>query len=184
MSGRAQRSAAGLEIPRPCVVATLERVSPPKPRGTENVLRQTSWSTPYGAGLRPRGRRVPESCCRAERLHRARPPPHEGRRISLTGTRGSPHISRSVQQSLSAAETRAANLTRVSIGSAPQAPETSVHPTVTIPADAMRACRREQGSTPSIVCVPGPPEGADHAPHRPLTRRLVFPGRLLQIHWI
>jgi hypothetical protein len=54
--GRAQRSTSGIEIPRPFTLATMERISPPKPRRNENALRQTLGSTPHGAGLRPPGR--------------------------------------------------------------------------------------------------------------------------------
>jgi Transposase DDE domain len=41
---------------------------------------------------------VPGLCCRAERLNRARHPHHQGRRIGLSGIRGSPAVSRFVQQ--------------------------------------------------------------------------------------
>ena len=50
---------------------------------------------------RPSGRRVPGASRRAERLHRPRHPGHEGRGIGLFGGRGSPAVSRFVQQSLS-----------------------------------------------------------------------------------
>ena len=113
---RAQRSLARIETVGPRAPATLERLSPPEPRRDMSragkpsggsfsrrmdALREPVGSAPHGAGLRPPGRRVPGWCCRAERLHRARHPRHEGRGISLSGRRGSPAVSRFVQQSLS-----------------------------------------------------------------------------------
>ena len=97
----------------------MERISPPKPRRNKNALRQTPGSTPYGTGLRPPSRGVPGSCCRAERLHRARHPRHKGRRIGLSGETGSPVIRWFVQQSPVPGKTRRRHLT------IPTAPMTS-----------------------------------------------------------
>ena len=60
----------------------------------------------HGARLRPPGGRVPGPCCRSERLHRTRLPSHEGRRIGLSGTRGSPTVSQFVHQSPKVAPVR------------------------------------------------------------------------------
>lgn len=45
---RAKRSREGLQISRTCLVAKVDRVSPPKPRRNEDALRQTSWPRPHG----------------------------------------------------------------------------------------------------------------------------------------
>lgn len=101
----AQRSAAGVKTPRPRAVATMERIPPPKPCRDENALCETAGSAAHGPRLRPSGRRVPGPCCRPERLHCARHPCHESRGISLSGRRGSPAVSRFVQQSRNARRT-------------------------------------------------------------------------------
>ena len=94
----AQRGTAGIEIPRSRALATMERISPPEPYRDENALCETVGSASHGAGLRPPGRGVPDSCCRAERLHRARHPRRKGRGISLSGRRAGPAVSLFVQQ--------------------------------------------------------------------------------------
>lgn len=82
---RAKRGPAGVKVSVPCALATMVRLPPLKPHRDENALRQTLGPVPHGAGPRPLGRRVPGSYCCAERLHRARHPHLEGRRISLSG---------------------------------------------------------------------------------------------------
>ena len=53
---RPQRSAAGIQIPRARLVATMERLSPPEPRRNGNALSETPGPTPHGAELRSPGR--------------------------------------------------------------------------------------------------------------------------------
>src|SRR5690606_36476792 len=93
----------------------MERLPPPEPCRDENALCQTPGSAPHGARLRSPGGRVPGPCCRAERLHRARHPSHEGRRISLSGRRGSPTTSRFVQQSHPPSPRDVASLVNISL---------------------------------------------------------------------
>ena len=92
-AGRARRGPESIEIPRPRALATMERIPPPKPRRNQDALCETAGSAPHGARLRPSGRRVPGSCRRSERLHRARHLRHEGHGISLSADRGSPIVS-------------------------------------------------------------------------------------------
>src|SRR5690606_10178677 len=92
-------SASVIEIPRSCSLATMERIPPPKPRRNEDALCETAGAAPHGAGLRPTGRGASGPYRRSERLHRARHPCHRARGISLSGERGTPAISRFVQQS-------------------------------------------------------------------------------------
>jgi hypothetical protein len=111
---RAQRGAAGVEIPRTCALATVERIPPQEPcrnmsRARKrsdgsfsrrlDAVRKTAGSAPHGARLRPSGGGVPGSCRGSERLYRARHPRHEGRAIGLSGERGGPTVNRFVQQS-------------------------------------------------------------------------------------
>ncbi len=52
---RAQRGPAGVKIPRPCALATMERLPPPKPRRNQNALCETAGPAPNGEGLRSSG---------------------------------------------------------------------------------------------------------------------------------
>jgi len=97
----AKQGPAGLQIPRPGPLATMERIPPPEPRRNEDALCQTAGPDAHGAGLRPSSCRTPGPYCCAERPHRARHPCHRGRGIGPSGERGTPTISRFVQQSLS-----------------------------------------------------------------------------------
>ena len=97
---RAQRGLASVETLRPDDMATMERLSPPKPRRNQDALCQTTLSAPPGARLRPSGRGVPSSCRRPERPHRARYAHYRDRGTSLSGERGTPTVRPFVQQSL------------------------------------------------------------------------------------
>ncbi|SEN99510.1 hypothetical protein SAMN05216227_10381, partial [Pseudorhodobacter antarcticus] len=96
---RAERGPPRVETLRPDDMATMERLSPPKPRRNKDALCQTAGSAPYGAGLRPSGRGVPSSCCRPERLHHSRHAHYRSRGISLSGDRGTLTVRPFVQQS-------------------------------------------------------------------------------------
>jgi hypothetical protein len=78
-----QRDPAQIETHRPDHLATMERVSPPKPRRDQDALRQAAGSAPLRARVRPRGRRVPGPCRRTQRLHRARHPRHGSRSLTM-----------------------------------------------------------------------------------------------------
>ena len=105
----AQRGPSGIEISGPCTLATMERIPPPKSRRNQDALCETARPAPHGAGLRPSGGRVPGSCGRSERLHCARHPRHTGHGISLSGRRGSPAVSRFLQQSPAAIQSSGRN---------------------------------------------------------------------------
>jgi len=96
---RAKRSREGLQISRTCLVAKVDRLSPPKPRRDENELRQTPRPRSHGARLRPAGCRAPSPDRGAQSLHRPWHTYHRARRISPSGERGSPLKPRFVQQS-------------------------------------------------------------------------------------
>jgi len=85
---RPQRHPADIEARRADHLATMERLSPPKPCRDQDALSETARPTPERTGLRPSGRRVPSPSCRAQRLHCARHAHHRGRRIGVSGQRG------------------------------------------------------------------------------------------------
>src|SRR6056297_1371913 len=95
---RPERGPSRIEIPRPCALATMERIPPPERRRDEDASCQTAGPAAHGAGLRPTGRRAPDPHRRPERRHRARQARHRGRATSLSGDRGTSAISRIVQQ--------------------------------------------------------------------------------------
>ena len=99
-SDRTKRSPPRIPALRADPLATMERVSPPKPRRDQDALRQALGPTPDRQRLRPSGRRVPSPRRRAERLHRARHTRHGSRGMSLPGERGTSAIRRFAQQSL------------------------------------------------------------------------------------
>ncbi len=70
------------------LLATMERIPPPKPRRDEEALRETAGPATHGTGLRPPGRRPSGPHRRPERLHRARHPCHRALRISPSGEGG------------------------------------------------------------------------------------------------
>jgi hypothetical protein len=94
-----QRDPADIEARRSNHLATMERLSPPKPCRNQNALCETAGPTPERTGLRPSGRRVPRPRRRPQRLHRARHTHHRARRISPFRERETPTFSRFVQQS-------------------------------------------------------------------------------------
>ncbi len=96
---RPERGPARVEIPRPRHLASLDRLSPPKPRRDEDALREAAGAKPQGARVRSSGRRTPDPRCRSERLHRARHTHHRTRRISASGERGGPGFIRFANQS-------------------------------------------------------------------------------------
>lgn len=69
---RPQRGPAHITALWPNHLATMERLSPPKPHRNEGTLCETPESAPHGARLRPPGRGVPGSCGCPQRVHRAR----------------------------------------------------------------------------------------------------------------
>ena len=81
------------KIPRPGLVATMERIPPPEPRRNEDALREAAGPAPHGTGLRPAGRRTPDPHRRPEQLQCARHTRHRGRGISLSGEKGEPRPS-------------------------------------------------------------------------------------------
>src|SRR5690606_25389166 len=85
--------------PRPRDLATMERISPPKPRRDEDALREAAGPAAHGSGLRPSGRPAPGPHRRPERLHRARHTCHGSRGISLSGERGTSANTRFAQRS-------------------------------------------------------------------------------------
>ncbi len=93
-----QQGPAGVEIPRLRALATMERLPPPKPRETK-----VHCVKPLGQRLMPRdfdGQAAEfQLCGRPERLRRAWRPRRKSRRIGLSRERGSPTVSRFVQQS-------------------------------------------------------------------------------------
>ena len=96
---RAKRDTARLQIPRPGLVATMERIPPSEPRRDEDALCKAAGPAAHGTGLRPPGRRASGPYRRPERLHRARHTRHRARGMSPSGERGTSTFSRSVQQS-------------------------------------------------------------------------------------
>ncbi len=106
----AQRGPAGIEIPGPRALATMARLPPQKPRRNQDALCETAGSAPHGGSVSASNRRRHDaspstarsrrsrSGGRPERLHRAWHPRHEGRRIGLSGKKGSPTVNRFVQQ--------------------------------------------------------------------------------------
>ena len=62
---RPQRHPATIKACRANDLATMERLSSPKPRRDQDALRQTLAAAPVRQGLRPSGRRVPAPCRRA-----------------------------------------------------------------------------------------------------------------------
>ena len=83
--GGSPTRSAHIEARREDHLATMERLSPPKPRRDQDALRQAAGSAPVRTRLRPTGRGVPGPCRRPERLHRARYAHHGSRRIGLSG---------------------------------------------------------------------------------------------------
>ena len=69
---RAKRNPTDLQMPRPGLVATMERIPPPKPHREEDALRKAAEAAPHSTGFRPPGSRISGPYCRPERLHRAR----------------------------------------------------------------------------------------------------------------
>jgi hypothetical protein len=65
----------------------------------EDALCETAGAAPHDTGLRPTGRLASGPYRRSDRLHRARPPCHRARGMSLSRARGTPAISQFVQQS-------------------------------------------------------------------------------------
>jgi|GEM_PF-542237 len=98
-SDRWQRSPEGIETLRAGHLATMERLSSPKPCRDQDALRETAGPAPDRAGLRSSGRRVPDPCGCAQRLHRDRHTHHGSRRMSPSKKRESPTIRPFVQQS-------------------------------------------------------------------------------------
>ena len=93
---------AGIEIPRSCPLATMERIPPPKPRRNEDALLCVKL---LGQRLMARDfdRQVAELQVRIAVLNGYTAlgiPVTEARGISLSGERGTPAISSFVQQSL------------------------------------------------------------------------------------
>ncbi len=81
----AQRDAATIEVSRPSPVASMERISPLKPRRDEDALHEAVGTAADGTGLRPTGCRDPGPHRRPERLHCARHSRHRGHETSLSG---------------------------------------------------------------------------------------------------
>jgi hypothetical protein len=107
-----ERHPAHIEACRPDHLATMERLSPPKPcrdvrrirkqpgglfSRRSDALRHALGAAPVRPGLRPSGRGVPGPCRGREPHHRTRHVFPMGRRISLSAGREIPYINRSVQ---------------------------------------------------------------------------------------
>jgi hypothetical protein len=86
-------------IPRAHFVATLEWIPPPKPYRNQDALYKTARPVADGQGLRQAGRGDLNPHHRSQSLHGPWHTSHRGRRISLSGERGSPTLIRFVQQS-------------------------------------------------------------------------------------
>ena len=114
--GRTQRGAPGVEIPRPSALATMERLSPPKPRRHQNATSVKLLGQRRIRRLMARdfNRQVAEFQVRVirglsrsdgirplipERLHSPRHTRHKGRGMTLSGERGTPASSRFGQMS-------------------------------------------------------------------------------------
>jgi hypothetical protein len=140
--GRPKRGPSRIKIPRPCPVATMERIPPPKPRRNEDALYETAGSAAHGAGLRPPSRGASGPYRRAQPLYGARHTRHGSCGISPSGERGNSAFNRFVQQSrlsgvrsrpkrrLSCCEARSigSSDTGLAVGGAEQAPMRSIAP--------------------------------------------------------
>lgn len=82
------------------IVATLERIPPPKPRRDQDELHQASRPILDVERLRQAGRRNTGLYRRPKPLHRSWQTRHRGRRINPFGERGSSILNRFMQQSL------------------------------------------------------------------------------------
>lgn len=69
-----KRDSSDIETRRTNHLATMERLSSPKPCRDQDALCETAGAAPARPGLRSSGRRVPGACCRFERRHSARHP--------------------------------------------------------------------------------------------------------------
>lgn len=87
-------------------LATMERLSAPKPRIYQDALCETARTRPERMRLRPSDRRVPSQGHRAQRLHCPRHAHHRGRGVGLSGRRERPVSSRFVQRRPVAMEIR------------------------------------------------------------------------------
>ena len=96
----AQRSFASLKVPGTRYLATMERLSPPKPCRDQDELHQAAWSVFDGERLRSPGRGTTDPHCSVKRIHCAWRTRHSGRRVNPSGERVSLALSRFVQQGL------------------------------------------------------------------------------------
>ena len=80
-------------------LATMERLSSPKPRGDQDEVLQSSRREDRLARFRAPGRRASHPRRGAQPLHRPRHARHAARGMSLSGERGGSHFRRVAQQS-------------------------------------------------------------------------------------
>jgi hypothetical protein len=81
--GGPERDLAHHQAPGSDHLATMERLSPLKPRREQDALRQAAGPAPHREGIRSSGRRVPDPRGHDERQHCARHPRHRGRGMIL-----------------------------------------------------------------------------------------------------
>ncbi len=93
-----ERGPARREAPRPDHLAPMERIPPPKPRRDRDEPHEAARPDAHGTRLRTPDRRTPGPHRRPQSLYRDRHPRHAARRPTFVRERGSPAISRFVQQ--------------------------------------------------------------------------------------